>query len=54
MKKIFTTDTITFSAYDNEIAEKIQNDIKAGLGYFQLLTKYPGYDSLIDFYRDRS
>lgn len=56
MKKFtsFTTTTSnTVSAYNNDIAANIRKDIKNGVGYLTLLTKYPGYEDLVDFYWER-
>lgn len=52
--KFSTTKTNTISAYNNDIASNIRNDIKSGIGYWTLLTKYSGYEALVDFYWERS
>lgn len=54
MKKFTTTTSNTVSAYNNDIAANIRKDIKNGVGYLTLLTKYPGYEDLVDFYWERS
>ncbi len=54
MTRFTTTNTNTVSAYNGDIALNIRKDIKEGLSYWALLTKYSGYEGLVDFYWERS